>query len=138
MLGRFRDEIGLSEEDRKRALDDPGIPWKQWFLTTGLKPWVVLGLLLFEGLGLVSVWVALSGYARAAVFPILVAALYLDVLLWSFLWREPSVDEFRSGNFKNYWFQPFKIGRFTVEYRLWKEGKRDEVTLPNVNPRDFL
>ncbi|MCL5984169.1 MAG: hypothetical protein M1143_01155, partial [Candidatus Thermoplasmatota archaeon] len=77
-------------------------------------------------------------YARAAVFPILVAALYLDVLLWSFLWREPSVDEFRSGNFKNYWFQPFKIGRFTVEYRLWKEGKRDEVTLPNVNPRDFL
>ena len=138
MLGKLKDEIGLSPEERQRVIGDPGPPWREWFLTTGLKPWIVLLLLIFESLGIVSVIEALSGLEVALTLGPLIFMLYIDILLWNFLWRVPSMDEWKTGEFKNSWWQPFKIGRWTLEYEMWKAGKGKDIAMSDVNPHDFL
>jgi hypothetical protein len=138
MFGRLKDGVGLSPEERQRAIEEPGESWRTWFLTTGLKPWIVLLLLIIESLGIVSMLQVLSGAAALLVLGPLVALLYVDILFWNFLWRVPSLDEWKTGEFRNSWWQPFKIGRWTHEYAIWKSGKGKEIAMSDVNPHDFL
>ncbi len=130
--------VGLSPEERKRSIDTPGTPWKEWFFATALKPWVILGLLLSEGLGLLSVYVAVNGALQAVTIILFVLSIYADVLLWNLLWRVPSPDEWKSGKFTNYRWQPFKVGRWTPEYPVWKSGKGADIGASEINPQEFL
>jgi hypothetical protein len=128
----------LSDEERKRFIDDPGIPWMTWLLTIGLKPWIGLGLFIGDSLTLLNLWVIGTPVARIAMVPTLLLLIYLNFLLWSYLWHVPTPEELRASPVSPTLRSPFAVGRWTPDYQTWKEGGRTALADGQIDPNEFL
>ncbi len=128
--------VHLRGEERKRALAEPGLGWKEWALYSGLKPWIGLGLLIIDVWALVTViglaseptyglWAPLGLDPLAVVLFSLISALtiYLNIVLWSYLWAIPRESDLRPGSFTPTLLRPFAVGRWTPDYPAWAAGR---------------
>jgi hypothetical protein len=122
-------------EERQAAIDDPGIPWRDWFYFSFLKPWVGLGFLTVDAFVAGS---AAEAHSLPGLAVGIAVALYLEFLLYRALWVRPSPTEDRSVPFRASWYRPVRVGRWTPEawyperYRI----RAAEATGPD--PADFL
>ncbi len=119
-------------EEKRQALLDPGPPWKEWFLYSGAKWWVGLGFLI------VDVWILVTWIELGAAIlfgPLLVVSLYLEVLLYRYLWYRPSEP---SRNFHASWFTPVRYGRWTPEGGQLRAGASLTDVEEGPNPHEFL
>ncbi|MCI4357924.1 MAG: hypothetical protein L3J95_01895 [Thermoplasmata archaeon] len=77
----------IDPEEKERALHDPGPPWRVWLASSFAKTYLGLGFLISDGiifaswLGPPPNWPGLVGS--------LALALYLEHLLWQYLWYHP-------------------------------------------------
>ena len=121
----------LDEEERARALADPGPTWRQWFLYSFVKAW---GLLAFF-IGDVFILAAFGApFLPWALFPSLAVALYGEYLLYQYLWHRPSVEELlaQRRGFKRTWHRPVPYGRWTIEAERARAGQ--PVLAPDEEP----
>jgi hypothetical protein len=140
----------LRGEERKRALAQPGLGWKDWALYSGLKPWIGLGLLIVDVWALVTViglasqptyglWALLGLEPLAVVTLSLVSAMtiYLNLVVWSYLWANPREGDLRPGAFTPTAWKPFAVGRWTADYPAWAAGTLGNAT-PEASVEEFL
>ena len=140
----------LKGKERERAIQDPGTPWKEWALYTGLKPWVALGLLIvdvwavatlleFAAPSAYSLWGALGVGPVILVLLVVIAALtfYLNFVLWSYLWAGPPGGNLRTRDFRPSPIRPFFLGRWTPDYQDWRSGALSR-TPEDVPVEEFL
>jgi hypothetical protein len=67
-----------------------------------------------------------------------VGALYLEFLLYEYLWRRPNLEkESKRGPFVRTWYRPVRYGIWTEEYREWTAG-HDPAAPAGPDPNDFL
>jgi hypothetical protein len=131
----YRERIEQVVEEKRRALEDPGPPWKEWFFHDGAKWWV--GLSFF----VIDTWFFVGGL-EAGLFALglllLVPATYLQLLLWRFLWYRPSIDRPVRGDFHRSWLRPVEFGRWTPEGVVVRTQGREALGPRGPNPREFL
>ena len=125
----------LSPTERRRLIAEPGLPWKEWALGTGLKPWMGLLFLILDGWTLISIIEVGRPWALVLVGPVMVPVIYLNYLLWQFLWRRPS-EGARPVDFRRTWLHPFYLGRWDPGYREYREGSYSNES--SVDAREFL
>jgi hypothetical protein len=128
----------LSDEERKEIIDVPPSPWKEWFLTEGSKTWIAVGLLILDIFVYGALWLSSWAYAHYLIPPALIAALYLNYVLWTYLWSVPDIDELRKGRLKHTLAHPFPVGRWTPEYKVWKEQGDAGLHSGALNPDEFV
>lgn len=138
MIGSRKSFSQLPPEEKKAIIDDPGATWKEWAITRGLKPWIGLGLLVFDLLMFLSIWEVGGGVYEGAAFASLVLAVYSNFLVWMYLWHVPTPAEVRSGDFQRSPIHPFLVGRWTPEYDLWLKGQLIKIADNDLNPEEFL
>ncbi|HXY46680.1 MAG TPA: hypothetical protein VEK13_02130 [Thermoplasmata archaeon] len=117
---------------RRRALEDPGASWKEWLYFTAFKWWMAIAFLIVDSWIVTIFLVARSWIPLAAST---VAALYLEYLLYGYLWHRP--DAMRPPAPRRFRWPPFEVGRWTPEgFRLRSgQGPLDE---RSPDPREFL
>ncbi len=130
------------QEEKRRALAEPGATWREWFLVQGAK-WY-LGLVFL----IVDVWLALLWTADAQLSPLgaagmvltLAPALYLEALVYLYFWKRPSPDAPRRiGRFRPSWKGLREIGRWTPEeFERRKRGLAPGADDGSPSPSDFL
>ncbi|HEV2428476.1 MAG TPA: hypothetical protein VGV64_01335 [Thermoplasmata archaeon] len=133
-------------EERKKALEDPGVSWKQWFYQSFAKVYLGLAFLIVDA---IVAGTFLEPPANLAALVVSVAlALYLEYVAYQYLWFDPEpgwVSAHRpaprsppepaaprgfvpSGSramrppiaYRRTWLHPFPFGRWTeagVRYR---------------------
>lgn len=121
-----------SAEERQKALQDPGPSWRDWFYGSMMKLYIPLGYLILDTWG-AGTWLeaygSLGGAATlAAIVLTLLPALYLEFVLYEYLWARPSGDLSRSvrSEFRPTWRRPFEYGRWT------EAGRRRRAGLPAI------
>ena len=77
----------LEDEERRRAIEDPGPSWKEWFFSSFAKvylglAWFVLDAILAATWLEAGLWVGAAGSVPAAAF--------LEYLAYQYLWFEPN------------------------------------------------
>jgi hypothetical protein len=133
----------LSLADRVRAekefaLRTPDLPWKDWAYFTGLKTWVAIGLFIIDS-WIAAAWLEARSYLGLA--PSLALALYLEILLYQYLWYRPHAGGPRPGQaFRPSWIRPVAYGRWTPEAAGRRAGVRPGSGPPDSgpDPREFL
>lgn len=77
----------VHEEERRRALEDPGVSWKDWLSSSFAKTYLGLAFFIADGL-LIASW-----FGPPANYPAMIGttalALYLEYLAWQYLWYLP-------------------------------------------------
>ncbi len=121
--------------EKKAALEDPGPSWREWVLHSAAKWYVGLGLLTLDG------WVVGDFLFYRIYWPIapaLVGALYLEFLLWQFLWYRPEMYRSRARRHwtSSFWIHPVPFGRWTPEADLARGGATPGSG--EVDPAEFL
>lgn len=121
-LGKALGAPELTPEAKRQALDDPGPSWRQWFYRSFLKAYVILGFVILDS------WVA-GSWAEPSVnlvglVPSLAFAVYLEVLLYRYLWERPSPEEAadRRRPFRPTWLRPRLFGIWTPEAERAQAG----------------
>ena len=138
--GPIRRSFGLPEIDpgtRKAAVEAAGPSWKEWFYFDFLRVWICLGLFIVDVLFIV-VW--LQPFNGVALVGTLVALVYLDFLVYQYLWHRPDpAKEDRARQFQPTWHRPVRFGRWTPETWRIREG-HDPFGSASVgpDPREFL
>lgn len=137
-------ESGLEELDaqKRRALLDPGPSWKQWFFYDAAKWWIGVGFLIVDVLAAGS-WFAggaLSTTTAVEAVLTLVPLLYVEALLYLYLWRHPSdADLVRHGPFRPSWKALREVGRWTPEAEARRAAARGAaVGDSSPQPDEFL
>ncbi len=126
-----------SEEDaqRKAALAEPGLSWKEWSLYVAARWW---GAILFL---IIDAWIAETWLQTSFVwglFPSLAAAIYAEFLLYRYLWHRPPLDEAKPrGGFRRSWTRPVKFGRWTPEGMDLRAGRPVIGYGSRPDPREF-
>jgi hypothetical protein len=131
----YRERLEEVAEEKRRALLDPGPPWKEWFLHDGAKWWVGVGLFIID------TWIFVGGLEAGLVgvgLLLIVPATYLELLLWRVLWYRPPIDRPVRGDFHRSWFRPVEFGRWTPEGAIIKVRGRDALGPRGPNPKEFL
>lgn len=106
---------------REQALRDPGPTWSEWLIGPFAKVWVALGLFIVDSWILV-LWVA--PFNPAALVASLVAAVYLEFLLWRYLWFAPDrEDDLRNLPFRPRFTQLTRFGRWTPQATRLRAGQ---------------
>lgn len=107
-------------EEKRRALAEPGPSWREWWFHDASK-WYLLLVLLIGDLWLVTLGVESGGLLYALVA--LVGLLYVEFLLYRYLWYRPRAEEGRPrGAFRRTWLRPVRYGRWTPEADLVRAG----------------
>ncbi|MGC2289525.1 MAG: hypothetical protein WA688_06685, partial [Thermoplasmata archaeon] len=75
---------------RDQAIRDPGPTWGEWLIGPFAKVWVVLGFFVVDS-WIFVLWAA--PFNALAMVASLAGALYLEFLLWRFLWFAPDREE---------------------------------------------
>jgi len=131
----LNERLARVAEEKRRALQDPGPSWKEWWQYSGSKWWIGLGLFIGD-IWLVLTWLEVGSVVGAVLS--IVAALYLEFLLYRFLWFRPSPEHpSPRGPFRRTWLRPVEFGRWTPEAELVRRGgnlSRDQ----GPNPKEFL
>jgi len=122
--------------EKARALREPGSSWRTWALHSLLRWYYMLGILI------VDVQIIVFWYQEGSVVGLvatLVAATYLELLLYRLLWYRPRVDAPRHAQFHRTWLRPVEYGRWTPEAQLVEAGVEiyDDTT-EGPNPKEFL
>ncbi len=128
----------LTEEERKAALSDPGPSWTEFFFWQYLK-WIYgLFVLIADALILVSFF---HPFDPIGAVLSLAAALYLEYLLWQYLWHRPLLESGHgrraAREFRPSWYRPFRYGRWTPEAKMIRDGVDLEST-GGLDRREFL
>ncbi|HKV90489.1 MAG TPA: hypothetical protein VJQ43_04735 [Thermoplasmata archaeon] len=131
LLGQLRP----TEEERRRALEDPGVSWREWFYFTFLKTWLGLGFLVADAL-LASAWAESRNYLGLAVS--LAAVVYLEFLAFRYLWTRPGGSEQRKSSFARSWHRPVWAGRWTPESWYPERYRAPQPGASGPDPNDFL
>ncbi len=122
------------ELERRRALEDPGQPWKEWFYFTAFKWWLATGFLIIDS-WVVTTFIEIRSWLPLAAATI--GTLYLELLLYSYLWHRPHPDRARTE--RRLLWPAFEIGRWTPEGFRRRAGSSlgpGEEGAPD--PREFL
>jgi len=131
----FRERLEQVEEEKRRALQDPGSSWGEWFFHDGAKWYVGLGFLIID------TWLIAGGFESGLVLvgvALLVPATYLELLLYRFLWYRPPIDRPVRGDFRRDWMHPVEFGRWTPEGVVVRTQGRAALGPQGPNPREFL
>ncbi len=131
---------GASLQDRvavekARALREPGPSWRQWMFQSALRAYYVLGILVAD------VQVVVFWYEEGSAVGLVVSlalALYLEFLLYRYLWYRPPPEALTSGKFHPTWIRPAEYGRWTVEADLVRAGISIRRTEEGPNLKEFL
>jgi hypothetical protein len=123
-------------EEMDRARADPGPTWREWFFFHAAKWWIGLGFLIVDTwiiVGAIQIGLALS-------LVILAVALYLEVLIWEFLWHRPDSMSVRpKTENRMWWIRPVPIGRWTPEAEEIRLGHAvSGAADTGPDPREFL
>ncbi|MDE1836096.1 MAG: hypothetical protein KGJ23_05720 [Euryarchaeota archaeon] len=100
---------------------EEGSSWKVWALTTGLKPYVVLGLLVLDGFVLVALDESSDPLVRWLSLAAIVPIVYSNLLAYAYLWARPSPSQRAGRPFHPSWKRPFLIGRLQPDRDEWLE-----------------
>jgi hypothetical protein len=127
----------LSEEERRRAEEDPGPSWSEYFYWQLLKWWVGLAFLVIDSMLLLT-------FLRPLELPLLVgslvAAIYVEYVVWQYLWHRPPLDPAERRAQGPFVRSPLRIvpyGRWTPEARMARSGI-DPMGPHGPDPREFL
>lgn len=117
----------IDAETRRRAIEDPGPTWREWFFYDFLKVWVALGFLIVDS-WVATVWLdPFDPYGMAAS---LLVALYLEILAYRYLWYRPG----EAGRSTRYVFVPL----WSTRARGGRAGEVAERSRRNwFTPRPF-
>jgi hypothetical protein len=128
--------------ERREALRERGLSWREWFFFDHAKWWVGLAFLVVDS------WVAASWIANGSLSSLgelgmglsLVLAVYVELLAYRYLWRRPGEHDLRPrGGFRPTWLTPRQFGRWTPEgvrqRAVGAPGASDDGT---PSPHDFL
>jgi len=127
--------------EKARALAEPGPNWRTWFFQRALRAYYFLGVLIADA-QVVVFWIELPN-VPAPVLAVgsvlsLVAALYLELLIYRYFWYRPRVDVSRVRRFHRTWLRPCEYGRWTPEADLAAAGEPVYPTGEGPNPKEFL
>ncbi len=119
----------LKGERRQQALEGAGPTWREWFFSSFASVWLALAYLVFD-IWVLLLWLdpshpeAVSAPAAAGIIASLVLLAYLEVLLWRYLWYNPTRDQDATRRpFRRTWFVPARFGRWTPQYRRLRRGR---------------
>lgn len=124
----------MEEEEKQRALLEPGPTWKEWLYFTAFRWWLGIVFLIVDSWLVVECleigsWPALVGS--------LIAAAYLEYLLYLYLWRRPEPARFTRA--RRHRWPPVEVGRWTPEaFAARAAGTRPVVPTDTADPREFL
>jgi hypothetical protein len=128
---RTREEL-----DKHRALQEPGLPWREWVLYRAVPWWLGIALLIPDA-SIVVTWIELDNVIGLVLS--LGAALYLEFLLYRYLWYRPDpYGKRRRGPFRPSWTRPVEFGRWTPEGEAQRRGERPGATGNTPHPDEFL
>jgi len=125
-----RDEV---EEQKQRALADPGPSWKDWLYFSHLKWWMGLLFLVVDAWIVVTFLVVQSWLLLAASTAV---AVYLEILIWGYLWHRP--DPERPSYDRRFRGLPYQVGRWTPEGAQLRATGKLTVGEKSPDPREFL
>ncbi len=134
-------ESGLERvtEEKRLALRDPGPTWREWFFYDHAKWWVGLTFLIVDS-WIVTGWIyngGISTIGAAETAASLGVAIYLEVLLYRYLWRRPGTVS--RSRFRPSWKALTEFGRWTPEGEEARRGGASAVPADGApNPREYL
>lgn len=124
-----RDEV---EEEKRRALLDPGPTWKEWMYFTAFRWWMAVLFLIVDSwivatFLVVHDWLPLAGATATAI--------YLEILIYGYFWHRP--DPEKPSYTRRFRGLPYQVGRWTPEGVRLRAG---QAALPESapDPREFL
>jgi len=124
----------LEEEEKRRALADPGPTWKEWLYFTAFRWWFGIAFLILDS------WVAVAFLELGSWVGLVVsllAAVYLEYLLFVYLWRRPEPTRHR--HLRQHRWPPVEVGRWTPEaFAARAAGTRPVLPADAADPREFL
>jgi len=121
--------------EKTRALQEPGPSWRTWFLQSALRWYYFLGVLILD-VQVAVFW--LEVHIAVGIVVSLVVLLYLEFLLYRYLWYRPRLDAPQYGRFHPTWYRPTEYGRWTPEAELVRAGVRIYRTEEGPSPKEFL
>jgi hypothetical protein len=115
----------LEGAERPAAVNAPGPSWREYFYFSFAKAWALLAFAILDA-WVVASWLQPLNAPGLALS--LAGALYLEFLLYRYLWYEPGPEERLSrGQFRPRWNRPTRLGRWTPEaWRSQGQGTADE------------
>ncbi|HLY76968.1 MAG TPA: hypothetical protein VKT21_03705 [Thermoplasmata archaeon] len=121
---------------REQALKDPGPTWGEWLIGPFAKVWLALGLFVVDS-WLLVLWAApFNGVGMVAS---LAAALYLEFLLWRYLWFAPDREEdLRNLPFRPNYAQLTRFGRWTPQAQRLRAGQDPYESYPTDDMTEFV
>ena len=136
--GAIRRTFGIEpvdEETRKQAIAEPGATWRDWFYFEFLKVWIGLALLIVDVL-LAASW--LDPFDGVALGVTLAVAVYLEYLLYEYLWHRPHPDR-EPREYRRTPLRPVRFGRWTPEMWRLRAGEDPLAGAPSgPDPSEFL
>jgi hypothetical protein len=129
-------QIDRVEQEKRKALSDPGPTWRAWWFHSASK-WYI-GLLFL----IVDVWI-FSAAAEASAIALgavaVAAAVYAEFLLYRYLYYEPPLGRAKSeGRFHRTWYRPVEYGRWTEEGEILRAGGTLPAADGGPDPHEFL
>jgi hypothetical protein len=133
----FRAQLDRVEEEKQRALHEPGPTWREWWFHSASKWYILLGFLVVD-LWVVAYWVEV-GNGVAGLLSVL-ALLYGEFLLYQFLWfrPDPEVRLGRRAPFRPTWWRPVRYGRWTPEGEVARSRGGAAVEEEGPDVKEFL
>ncbi|MGI0139999.1 MAG: hypothetical protein ACREBT_02455 [Thermoplasmata archaeon] len=131
-----RRQLETVEDEKRRALAEKGPSWRDWLFFEAFKWWMVIAYLAVDG-WIVTGWLESGSYW--AIAPSIAAAIYVEFLMFQFLWHRADLEEtYRHGRepFRASWFRPVEIGRWTPEAALRRRSPHRPVE--SIDPDEFL
>jgi len=123
-------------QEKQAALHAPGPTWREWFFFDAMKWWLGLAYFIVDA-WIVSAW--LEGTAFVIMIVLLIGAVYLEFLLYRYLWYRPTESGRRTrGAFHRTWARPVEYGRWTPEGELVRSGQLVPNADEGPNPKEFV
>jgi hypothetical protein len=123
--------------EKELALREPGPSWREWAFFTGFKPWLGVVFLIADA-WIAAAWLEAGNLIALALS--LFAAVYLEFLLYRYLWYRPDPEDARDRTtFRPTWTRPVRYGRWTPEAERVRAGLPLEAAPERgPDPREFL
>jgi hypothetical protein len=130
------DQMDRVRQQKLEALHAPGLSWREWFYFDALKWWIGLGCFIVD-VWIVSWWVEGAPWYLGVVT--LAAGIYLEILLFRYLWYRPREETSRQrGAFRRTVWHPVEFGRWTPEWRLVQQGRLIPGADEGPSPKEFV
>jgi len=126
------------DREKQEAITNPGPGWKEWFLFSGAKTWVVLGFFVIDS-WVFAYW--FSPFNPAGMGLSLAAAVYLEFLAYCYLWERANPERAARPTkpFRPNFRRLREVGRWTPEgVRAKQQGTTPEQTTGGPRREEFL